>query len=164
MDQLVEVTRLLSSEGVHYKVHPLLHPLHLRDHVRWSCFCGGRTTCILSLLSAWSIAAFRPLLVPSLGVGTFLVLLLGVKHHVLLAHLLLEVIILLGELFYYCCKSLNLSLKGGGSWFVPLIVLGGHHRASKYHATFFLGSGSKAYFQSTSFPQTTPIDDAENRQ
>ena len=44
--------------------------------------------------------------------------------------------ILLGEAFYCCCESLNLSLKGDGAWFVPLIVIGGRHRASKYHATF----------------------------
>jgi len=43
----------------------------------------------LSLWSAWGIATFRPLLVPSLSAGAFLVLLLGVKPRVLLAQLLL---------------------------------------------------------------------------
>ena len=54
--------------------------------------------------------------------------------------------IFLGEAFYYCCESLNLSLKGGGARFVPLIVIGGRHRASKYHATFCPRSGGMAYF------------------
>ena len=53
--------------------------------------------------------------------------------------------VLLGKAFYNCCEGLNLSLEGGGTWFVPLIVVGGRHRASKYHVTFCLGSGSMAY-------------------
>ena len=81
----------------------------------------------------------------------FLVLILGVKHCVLLAQLLLQFMILLGEAFYCCCESLNLSLKGSGAWFVPLIVIGGHHRASKYHATFCPRSSNMAFFLST-FP------------
>ena len=44
---------------------------------------------VLSLLFVWGIATFRPLLVPSLNVGTFLVLPLGVKRCVLFAQLLL---------------------------------------------------------------------------
>ena len=63
--------------------------------------------------------------------------------------------IFLGEAFYYCCESLNLSLKGGGAQVVPLIVNGGRHRASNYHATFCLGNGSMAYFLSL-----FPTDDA----
>ena len=59
--------------------------------------------------------------------------------------------ILLGEAFYYCYESLNLSLKGSGAWFVPLIVIGGYHRASKYHATFCPRSSNMAFFLST-FP------------
>jgi len=49
--------------------------------------------------------------------------------------------ILLGEAFYYYYESLNLSFKGGGMWFIPLMVIGGRHRASKCR-----GSGSIAYF------------------
>ena len=54
--------------------------------------------------------------------------------------------ILLGEAFYCYCKSLNLSLKGGGAWFIHLIVIGGRHRVSKYHANFCPGSGSISFF------------------
>ena len=53
--------------------------------------------------------------------------------------------VLLGEAFHNRGKSLNLSLEGGGTCFVSLIIVGGHHRASKYHATLCLGSGSVAY-------------------
>ena len=54
--------------------------------------------------------------------------------------------VLLGEAFHSNWESLNLSLEGDGLWLVPLIVGGGCHRASKYHASFCLGSGSMAYF------------------
>ena len=57
--------------------------------------------------------------------------------------------ILLGEAFYSCSESLNLSLKGGGAQFIPLMVIGGCHQTSKYHATFCPGRSSMAYFQST---------------
>ena len=53
--------------------------------------------------------------------------------------------VLLGEVFYDCGESLNLSFEGGGMWFVSLIIVGGHYRASKYHATLCLGSDSMAY-------------------
>ena len=89
MDQVIEVTRHLSSEGVHYEVHPFLHHMHLRDHVRWSRIYGKWTACVLSLWSAWGVANFRPLLVPSLSADAILVLLLSVKPCVLLAKLLL---------------------------------------------------------------------------
>lgn len=48
-------------------------------------------------------------------------------------------------MFYGRSKSLNLSFEAGGTWFVSLIIVGGHHQASKYHATLCLGSGSMAY-------------------
>ena len=53
--------------------------------------------------------------------------------------------VLLGEAFYSCGESLNLSLKGDGTWFVSLIIVGGSHQVSKYHATLCLGSDSIAY-------------------
>ena len=89
MDQVIEVTRHLSSEGVHHKVHSFLHHLHLCDYMRWSCICDGRTTYVLSLWSAWGIATFHSLLVPSLSVDAILVFLLRIKPRVLLAQLLL---------------------------------------------------------------------------
>ena len=64
--------------------------------------------------------------------------------------------VLLGEAFYGNDESLNLSLEGGGAWFVSLNIVSGHHRASKYHATLCLGSDSMAYKSQLSFP----IDDA----
>ena len=56
--------------------------------------------------------------------------------------------VFLGEAFYGRGESLNLSFKGDGTWFVPLIVIGGRHRVSKYHVTFCSRSGSMAYFLS----------------
>ena len=53
--------------------------------------------------------------------------------------------VLLGEAFYSSNESLNLSLEGGGIWFVSLNIVGGRHRASEHHATICLGSGSMAY-------------------
>ena len=53
--------------------------------------------------------------------------------------------VLLGEAFYSCGESLNLSLKGDGTWFVSLIIVGDSHQASKYHATLCLRSSSMAY-------------------
>ena len=88
MDQLVKVARHPSSEGIHHEVQPFLHHLQLRDHVWWSRIYGGWTACILSLLSAWGVAAFQPFLIFSLSAGTVLVLLLSAKSCVLLAQLL----------------------------------------------------------------------------
>ena len=78
MDQVIEVTRHPSSEGVHHEVHPFLHYLHLRDYLRGSCICAGWTAGILLFLSAWGVAAFWPLLIPSFGIGSFLVFLLSI--------------------------------------------------------------------------------------
>ena len=88
MDQVIAVTRYLSSEGVHHEVHPFLHHLHLCDYMGGSRICGEWTTGILSPLFSWGVAAFQPLLIPSFSAGPFLVLLLGVKCCVLLAQLL----------------------------------------------------------------------------
>ena len=89
MDQLIEVARHPSSEGVHHEVHPFLHHLHLCDHVWWSCVYGGWMTCILLLLFAWGVATLWPFLITSLSACTFLVLILSVRPCVLLAQLLL---------------------------------------------------------------------------
>ena len=67
--------------------------------------------------------------------------------------------ILLGEAFYCCCEGLDLPLWGSRSRFVALIVGGGCHQTSKYHATFFPGGDNIAY--KSLFPQTTPTDDGE---
>ena len=69
--------------------------------------------------------------------------------------------ILLGEAFYCRGKSLNLSFEGGGTSFVPLIVIGGRHQVSKYHMTLCLGNDSMAYKRRS--PQTTTTDDTKNR-
>ena len=65
MDQVIEVTRHLSSKGIHHEVHLFFHHLHLRDYVRGSRICDGWSIGILSLLSAWGVATFRLLLIPS---------------------------------------------------------------------------------------------------
>ena len=85
MDQVIEVTRHPSFKGVHHEVHPFLYHLHLRDYVGGSRIYGGWMVGILSLLSAWGVVVFRPLLIPFFSAGSFLVLLLGVKFYVLLA-------------------------------------------------------------------------------
>ena len=66
--------------------------------------------------------------------------------------------ILFGETFHYSREGLDLPLQGSGSWFVSLNVVGGCHRASKYHATLCSGSDSMT---NSSFPQTMPTDDVE---
>ena len=53
--------------------------------------------------------------------------------------------VLLDEVLYGSDKSLNLSLERGGAWFVSLSIVSGRHRATKYHATLYLGSKSMAY-------------------
>ena len=50
--------------------------------------------------------------------------------------------VLLGEAFYGRGERLNLSLEGGGTWFVSLIIIDGRHRVSKYYTPFCLGSNS----------------------
>ena len=84
MDQVIEVIKHLSFEGVHHEVHLFLHHLHLCDYLRWSRICDGWTARVLSFWSAWGVATFRLFLVLSLSVGTFLVLLLSVMPRVLL--------------------------------------------------------------------------------
>ena len=133
MDQVIEVARHLPSEGVHHEVHPFLHHLHLCDYVRWSHICDKWTTCVLSFL------------VLSLSVCAFLIFLLSVKPYVLLAQLLFQIMVLLGGALHVSSESLNLSLKGGCAWFISLNIIGDHHRASKYHATFCPRSDSMAY-------------------
>ena len=88
MDQVVEVARYPPSKGVHHKVHPLPHHLHLCDYVRRSHICDGWMAHVLLLWSARGIATFWPLLVPSLSTGTFLFYLLSVGSYIPLAQLL----------------------------------------------------------------------------
>ena len=59
--------------------------------------------------------------------------------------------VLLGEAFYGSDESLNLSLEGGGAWFVSLDIVGGRHRASTHYVTLCLGRDSMAY-KSKRFP------------
>ena len=83
-------------------------------------------------------------MVPSLNTGAFLVFLLSVKSYVLLAQLLFQMMVLLGEALHDGGESLNLSLEGGYAWFVSLNIVGGRLRASKYHATLCPRSNSMA--------------------
>ena len=145
MDQVIEVARHSSSEGVHRKVHPFFHHLHLCDNVRWCHICDGRAAHILPFWFAQGVNTFQPLLISSLSTGAFLVLLLSVMPCVLLTQLLFQIMVLLSEAFRGSDKSLNLSLKGSCTWFNSLNVVGGHHRASKYHATLCPGSVRMAY-------------------
>ena len=113
VDQVIEVAGHSSSKGVHHKVHPFLHHLHLCDHMRWSHICDGWTAHVLSFWSISGVATFRPLLVPYLSAGTFLVFLLSVMPCVVLMQLLFQIIVLLGEAFHGNDESLNLSLECG---------------------------------------------------
>ena len=152
MDQVIEVIRHLSSKCIHHKVHSFLHHLHLDDYMRWNRIYDGWATRVLSLWPARGVATFQPFLVPSLNASAFLVFLLGVHHRVLLAQLFLQIMILLGKAFYYCCEGLDLPLQSSGSRFVTLIVGGGCHRTSKYHATFFQGSSEYGLSPDRVFP------------
>ena len=84
MDQVFEVARHPSSKGVHHKVHPFFHHLHLGDYVRWNRVGDRWATCVLLFWLTWDIAFFWPFLVPSLSAGALLVFLLGIKACVLL--------------------------------------------------------------------------------
>ena len=145
VDQIIEVFGHSPSKGVHHKVHPFLYHLHLCNHVRWSRICDGWSTHTLSFWSTWGVATFRPLLVPSLSIGPFLVFLLSTLRYVPLPQLFLQVMILFGEMFHYCRKGLDLSLQGNGSRLVSLNIVGSRHRASKYYATLCPRSNSMAY-------------------
>ena len=109
--------------------------------MRWNRICDGWATRVLSFWPVGGVATFWPFWVLSFCAGAFLVLLLCVHHYVLLAQLFLQVVILLGETFHCCCEGLNLPLHGNGPQFVALIIGGGCHWTSEYHATFCLGSG-----------------------
>ena len=85
MDQVIEVTRHLSSKCVHHKFHPFLHHLQLDHYMRWNCIYHRWVTRVLLLWPARGAATFRPFLVPSFSAGAFLVFLLGIHRHVLLA-------------------------------------------------------------------------------
>ena len=58
MEQVIEVARHPSLEGIHHKVHLFLHHLHLYNYVRWSYICDGWTARVLSFWSAWGVATF----------------------------------------------------------------------------------------------------------
>ena len=144
MDQVIEVARNSFSEGVHHQVHLFPHHLHLRNNVGWSHVCSRWTTYVWSFWSARGIATFRPLLVSFVYTCAFLIFFLSVMSCVPLTQLFFQIIILFGEAFHRGHESLDLPLQGSGSWFVSLSVVGGHHRASEYHATLCLGSDSMA--------------------
>ena len=123
MDQVIEVTRHPSSKGIHHKVHPFFHHLHLSDYVRWNRICNRWPARVLSFWSTWGV----PFLVSSLSAGAFLVFLLSVNFCVLLAQVLFQILVLLGEALHGSGESLNLSLKGSRAWFVSLSIIGGRH-------------------------------------
>ena len=143
MDQVAEVARYSSSEGVHHQVHPFPHHLHLYN-VGWSHVCDGWMTRIWLFWLARGIATFRPLLVSFVYTSAFLVLFLSVMSCVPLMQLLFQIMILFGETIHCSREGLDLPLWGSGSWFISLNVVGGRHRVSKYHATLSLGSDSMA--------------------
>ena len=128
----------------HHQVHLFPHHLHLCYNVGWSYVCGGWMTHIWSFWPARGIATFRPFLVSSVCAGAFLVLLLSVMSCVSLTQLLFHILILFGETFHCSREGLDLPLQGSGSRFISLNVVGGHHQASKYHATLCLGNDSMA--------------------
>ena len=90
-------------------------------------------------------------MVSFLSASAFLVLFLSVKPRVLLVQLLHQIMVLLGKVFHDSGKSLNLSFKGSYTQFVSMNIVGGRHRASKYHATLCLRSDSIAY--NSQFPR-----------
>ena len=61
-----------------------------------------------------------------------------------LTQLLFQIMILFGKAFHYGREGLDLPFQGSGLQFVSLNVVGGRHRASKYHVTLCLGSDSMA--------------------
>ena len=142
MDQVVEVARYLSSEGVHHQVHLFPHHLHLCDNMGWSHVCSRWTTHVWSFWSVRGIATFRPLLVSFVCACAFFILFLSVMSRVPLTQLFFQIMILFGKVFHCSREGLDLPLQGSRSRFVSLNVVGGRHRANKYHATLCLGSDS----------------------
>ena len=127
MGQIIEVSRHPFSKGIHHKVHPFLHHLHLDDYVRWNSIGDGWPAYVLSVWSTWGAATLRYFLVPSFSVGVFLVFLLSVKACILLAQLFFQIMVLLGKALHGGSESLNMSLEGGYAWFVSLSIVGGRH-------------------------------------
>ena len=76
--------KCVPTDGCGVEPYLFLHRLHLHDNVGWSHISDGWTVHILSHWTTWGITTFRPLLVSSLGIGTFLVLLLSAVTRVLL--------------------------------------------------------------------------------
>ena len=144
MDQVAEVARYSSSEGVHHQVHPFPHHLHLRDNMGRSHVYGRWTTQVWSFWSARGIATFRSLLVSFVCTCAFLILFLSVMPYFHLTQLFFQILILFGEAFHCSYERLDLPLQGSGSWFVSLSVVAGRHQVSEYHATLCLGSDSMA--------------------
>ena len=60
VDQIIEVARHSSFEGVHYKVHLFLHHLYLYDNVRRSRVCDGRAAHVLLFWFAWALLPSGP--------------------------------------------------------------------------------------------------------
>ena len=161
MNQVVEVARNLSSEGVYHEVHPFLHHLHLHDHVWWNCIRSGRTACIrcTCLLGAllpsgpsWSLLSA---LVPSWSSSW----------------------VLSFAFFWRSCSSrswfclvrrstaavrvwtyLSRAMVHGLSPWMLLVV------AIEWVNTMQLFVWEAIVCLTSSFPQTAPTDDAENRQ
>ena len=84
MDQIVEITGNSSLKLVHHAFHPFFHHLHLLDDMGWGCISNGWTTHVLSIRSTRGVITLRPLLVPPVNTGTFLIFLLGSHRRVLL--------------------------------------------------------------------------------
>ena len=145
MDQIIEVTGHSPSENVHNKVNLFFHHLHLCKNVGWGRINDGWTAHVLSFWFAWGVTTFRPFLVSSFSIGTFLVLLLSVVLCVPLTQLLFQIVVLLSETLHGRDESLNLSLEGNCAWFVSLNVVGDCHRVSEYRVTLCPGSVCMAY-------------------
>ena len=47
MDQIIEVSRHLSSKGIHHEIHPFLHHLYLSYYMRWNRISDGWVTSVL---------------------------------------------------------------------------------------------------------------------
>ncbi|KAM4082231.1 hypothetical protein ACJW30_11G155800 [Castanea mollissima] len=61
-------------------------------------------------------------------------------------------------MFYYDCKSLNLSLEGGGMWFVPLVVSGGCHLAKIFSIRVIRGAQDVSIYTNPWSPSKVILD------
>ena len=124
MDQLVQIGRYPSPHGIHHHLHLFLHHLHILGHAHCIDFHFKGTASILQIVPSTRdvalVLVFLLLSAPCGQVTTILLVVISLvawaflASLVLLVQLLLQLLVALGELLYYCSQGLHLSFQGVG--------------------------------------------------